>query len=83
MGFDDRLHVLLLGEVVPFVGIFAVIVEFFGAIEIGDVAVVFGAYGVVAFAEGGNGDIGPVGIGVFHQRDKGVAFLTTILGKTG
>ena len=43
----------LMGEVVPFVGIGKVIVEFFGSIVVADVAVAAGSQRVVVLAVGG------------------------------
>lgn len=55
---------LVAGEVGPLVRVGPEVVEFLGAVVVADVAVVFGADGVVVRAEGGEGGAWPVGGGV-------------------
>ena len=62
----------LMSEVVPFVGIGKVVVEFFGAIVVADVAVAAGSQRVVVFAVGGECGACPRERWITEERRNGL-----------
>ena len=69
------------GEVGPLVGIVLMVVEFFAAVGVLDVAPAFGADSVVALVVGGDGGAGAGGLGIFELGKEADAFEVVARGE--
>lgn len=68
----------VVGQVGPFVGIVAVVVEFSRAVVVLNKTVVGAADGVVSRTETGDRRMGPIAVWILHERDQALPFLRPI-----
>ncbi len=64
----------------PFPAIFLVIIEFFGAVGVSEVAVAFGSKAVVIVAKNRQGGFIPWGFRIFHQDGEVLSFQLPFRG---
>lgn len=64
----------IVSKILPFPAVALVIVEFFGSIGVGDVAVAFGSQAVVLVAEYGERGLVSVSLLIFHQGREIISF---------